>query len=69
MSSIINTLLGPSPQYYIPKFMEIRPLIQEKEIFRVFTIYGFGGYLGHVSNVILNHYHFLVLNSLHTKFG
>ena len=39
-------------------------LVPEK-ILRGFTIYGHGGHLGHVANIILNHFHFLVCKILH----
>ena len=38
-------------------------------LYRVFTIYGRGGHLGHVASIILINFHFLVLQSLHIKFG
>ena len=40
-----------------------------EDFLRVFTIYGRGGYLGHVTNIMLINFHFLVLESFHTKFG
>ena len=59
-------MMGSSPQYYIPSFVEIgRPV---PEIFGVFfTIYGLGGYLGHVNSIILTNFHFLVPESFHKK--
>ena len=36
---------------------------------RVFTIYGHGGHLGHVTNIIPINFHFYIPKSLHTKFG
>ena len=36
---------------------------------RVFTIYGHGGHLGHVTSIMSSDFHFLVLESSHTKFG
>ena len=36
---------------------------------RVFTIYGRGGHLGHVTSTMLINFHFLVPESFHTKFG
>ena len=41
----------------------------EKDFWRVFTIYGLGGHLGHVTSIMSSDYHFLVLESFHTKFG
>ena len=36
---------------------------------RVFTIYGRGGHLGHVTSIMLINFHFLVPESFHTNFG
>ena len=41
----------------------------EEDFFRVFTIYGCGGHLGHVTNIVSSDFHFLVPGSFHTKFG
>ena len=41
----------------------------EKDFQRVFTIYGHGGHLGHVTSIMSSDFHFLVLESFHTKFG
>ena len=41
----------------------------EEDFLRVFTIYGCGGHLGHVTSIMLINFHFLVLESFHTKFG
>ena len=35
----------------------------------MFTIYGRGGHLGHVTSIMSSDFHFLVPESLHTKFG
>ena len=35
---------------------------------KVFTIYGHGGHLGHVTRIMLTIFHFLVPESFHTKF-
>ena len=52
------------------KFHENRPAASGEEDFRrVFTIYGHGGYLGHVTSIVLTHFHFLVPESFDTKFG
>ena len=40
----------------------------EKCFREVFTIYGRGGHLGHVTNFMSSDYHFLVPESFHTKF-
>ena len=42
---------------YIPKFKEIGPLITEKNILRLLTIYGHGIHMCHVTNIILKHFH------------
>ena len=63
-------MMGRSPQYYIPSFVEISPPVPEKKIFEgVFTIYGRGGHLGHVTSIMSSDFHFLVPESFHTKFG
>ena len=41
----------------------------EKDFLRVFTIYGYGGHLGHVTSIMSSDFHLLVLESFHTKFG
>ena len=41
----------------------------EKDFLRVFTIYGHGGPLGHVTSIMSSDFHFLVLESFHTNFG
>ena len=50
------------------KFRENRPAGSgEEDFLRVFTIYGRGGHLGHVTNIMLTNFHFLVPESFHTK--
>ena len=50
--------------------MDIGTPVLEKKIFEgVFTIYGHGGHLGHVTSILLTNFHFLVLESFHTEFG
>ena len=41
----------------------------EEDFLRVFTIYGHGGHLGHVTSIISSDFYFLVPESFHTKFG
>ena len=41
----------------------------EEDFLRVFTIYGHGGHLGHVTSIMSSDFHFLVLEGFHTKFG
>ena len=40
----------------------------EEEFWRVFTIYGHGDHLGHVTSIMLMNFHFHVPKSLHTIF-
>ena len=50
------------------KFRENRPAGSGEEDFRrVFTIYGHGGHLGHVTSIMSSDLNFLVSESLHTK--
>ena len=57
----------------IPSFVEIGLPVPQKKIFerflRVFTIYGRGGHLGHVTSIMSSDLHFLVPESFHAKFG
>ena len=41
----------------------------EEDFLKVFTIYGYGGHLGHVTSITLTIFHFLVPESFHTKFS
>ena len=41
----------------------------EEDVLRVFTIYGRGGHLGHVTSTMSLDFHCLVSESFHTKFG
>ena len=50
------------------KFRENRPAGSgEEDFLRVFTKYGCGGHLGHVTSIMSTDFHFLVPESLHTK--
>ena len=52
------------------KFRDNRPARSgEEDFYRVFTIYGHGGHLGHVTSILSTNFHFLVSESFHTKFG
>ena len=51
------------------KFHGNRPAGSGEDFRRVFTIYGRGGHLGHVTSIMLISFHFLVPKSSHTKFG
>ena len=62
-------MMGWSPQYYIPSFVEIGPPVPEKILEGFFIIYGGGGHLGHVTSIMSSDFHFLVPESFHTKFG
>ena len=46
-------MMGQSARCYTPSFVEIGPPVPEKTIFMVFTIYGHGGHLDHVTWTIL----------------
>ena len=35
----------------------------------MFTLYGHGGHLGHVTSIMSSDFHFLVPESFHAKFG
>ena len=41
----------------------------EEDFLRVFTIYGHGSHIGHVTSIMLTNFHFLVPESFHAKFG
>ena len=50
------------------KFRENQPAgFGEEDFLRVFTIYGCGGHLGYVTNIMLTNFHFLVPESFHIK--
>ena len=52
------------------KFRGNRPASSgEEDFLRVFTIYGHGGHLGHVTGIMSSDFHFLVHESFPTKFG
>ena len=52
------------------KFRENRPASSGVEVFlRVFTIYGRGRHLGHVTSIMSSDVLFLVPESFHTKFS
>ena len=70
MSSFAQTMMGWSPQCYIPSFMEKSPPVPEKKIFEgFFSIDRLGGHLGHVTSSMSSDFHFLVPESFQTKFG
>ena len=41
----------------------------EEDFCRVFTIYGRGCHLGHVTSIMSSDFHFLLPESFHKKFG
>ena len=41
----------------------------EEDFCRVFTIYGHGGHLGHVTSIMSSDFHFVVPESFHKKLG
>ena len=50
------------------KFLKNQPAGSgEDDFLRVFTIYGRGGHLGHVTSIMSSGFHFLVPISLHTN--
>ena len=52
------------------KFRGNRPAGSGEEDFSmVFTIYGRGGHLDHVTSIMSSDFHFLVPESFHKKFG
>ena len=51
------------------KFRGNRPAGSGEDFWRVFTIYGHGGHLCHVTSIMLINFHFLVPESFRTKFG
>ena len=52
------------------KFRGNRPAKSGEEDFqRVFTIYGNGGHLGHVTSIMSSDFYFLETESFHKKFG
>ena len=50
------------------KFRGNRPACSGEVFFRVFSMYGHGGQLGHVTSIMLSDFYFLVPISFHTKF-
>ena len=52
------------------KFRENQPADSgEEDFLSVFTIYGHGGHLGHVTSIISSDFHFIVPETFHTKFS
>ena len=57
------------PESFHKKFGSNRPAGSGEDFRWVFTIYGRGGYLGHVTSIMSSDFHFLVAESFHTTFG
>ena len=56
--------MGWSPRCYIPSFVEMGLPVPMKKIFkRVFTIYGHGGHLGHVTSIMSSDFFSLYLKA------
>ena len=51
------------------KFRVDPPAGSREDFGRVFTIYGHGGHLGHVTSIMSSDFHFRVPETFHTKFG
>ena len=51
------------------QFRGNRPASSGEDFLRVFTIYGRGGHLGHVTSIMFINFHFLVPESFQAKFG
>ena len=51
------------------KFRGNRPAGSGEDFKRVFTIYGHGGHLGHVTSIMSSDFYFLETESFHKKFG
>ena len=51
------------------KFRENQPAGSGADFLKVFTIYGRGGHLGHVTSIMSSDFYFLVAESFHKKFG
>ena len=53
-------MMDLGPLCYIQRFMEIGPMVPEKIFDGVLPYMGHGSHLGHVTNIILTYFHFLV---------
>ena len=50
------------------KFRGNEPVGSGEDFLRVFTIYGLGGHLGHVTSIMSSDFHCIVPERFHTKF-
>ena len=62
-------MMGWSPRCFIPSIVEIGLPVgfRRRRLLKVFTIYGHGGHLGHVTSIMSSDFHFLVPESFHKK--
>ena len=51
------------------KFRANRPAGSNEDFQRVFTLYGHGGHLDHMTSIMSSDFHFIVPESIHNKFG
>ena len=51
------------------KFCRNRPAGSGEDFSRIFSVYGHGGHLGHVTSIMSSDFHFLLPESVPTKFG
>ena len=68
MLSCPTKLMGQKPWCDIPNFIEIGPSVPKKKVFKVFTMHGHGGHLGHVTWTIDTNFGSLFLRMLHMKY-
>ena len=58
---------GLESQMLHTKFRGNRSTGSGEDFWRVFTIYGLGGHLGHVTSIMSSNFHFLIPESLHSN--
>ena len=63
-SSFEQTMMGWSPQCYIQSFEEIGTTVPEKKIRRVFTNYGRGSHLGHLTSLMSSDFHLVQIGTV-----
>ena len=62
-------MMGRSSHGYLQSFVEISPSVPEKKIFEGFNIYGRGGHLGHVTQMLRTNFRSLYPKRHDIKFG
>ena len=62
-------IIRPASCHQIFISLYLKAFIKNLAQIVVFTIYGHGGHLGHVTSITLTNLHFLVPESFHTKFS